>query len=91
MATETDVTEAPLLDRIAAKRERLLKMDDRHRAARAREVRELAVLIAATRDDPDPGVNPTAASKVMGTAKGWAHRLVKQLEAGELDVEGGQS
>lgn len=84
MATETDV--APLLDRIAASRRELLAMDDRHRRERARRVYDLAVLIAATRDDPDPSVNPTAASKVMGTAKGWAHRLVKQLEAGELDV-----
>lgn len=92
MATQTAPeaqADRPLLDQIVDQRELVLTLRRQHAEQIAREVRQLAVLIAATREHPDPQVNPTAASKVMGTAKGWAHRLVKQLEAGELDAPGG--
>lgn len=81
----TDTPAPPLLQRIVEQREKILRMRDEHaREAKAAQ-RELAELIAATRDDPDPAVNPSAASRAMGTARGWAHAQVAALEAGEFD------
>lgn len=82
----TDTPAPPLLERIVEQRELLLRMREKHARAEAVARRDLALLIQATKDDPDPHVNPTAASRAMGTAKGWAHAEVQRLEAGELDV-----
>lgn len=86
MTTDTPAPPHPKLQAIAAQQEHLQGLRARHAREQAVEQRKLAVLIQSTKDDPDPAVNPSAAARAMGTAKGWAHALVKRLEAGELDV-----
>lgn len=90
MTTDTAPPEAPpdgpsLLDLIGAAQQNLQDMRAEHARAELDAQRELAALIAATRDHPDPGVNPSAAARVMGVGKAWPYSMVKKWEAGEYD------
>lgn len=76
---------ASLIDDIVAQRKLILALRARHDREQAAETRRLAALVAATKDHPDPKVNPTSAAKAMGASRGWAHQLVQKFEAGELD------
>ena len=74
------MAKATLLDRIAKQRALVLDLADQ----KADATRKLAELVAATKDDPDPTVNPSSAARAMGVSKGWAHQLVAKLDAGKL-------
>lgn len=84
-AAETGTGGPSLLDLIAAAQQNLQDLRAVHSRAELDAQRELAALIAATRDHPDPAVNPSAAARVMGVGKAWPYSLVKKWEAGEFD------
>lgn len=74
--TRTKVPEGQaLLDAIVAKREELLALRKQVDEA----THDLAVLVAATKDDPDPSVNPTAAARAMGLHKQRAFQMIESL------------
>jgi hypothetical protein len=70
----------PELRAIVRQQEKVYKLRERVRD----ETRELAEMLAATRDHDDRGINPTAAARALGYTKGWAHELITKLEAGKL-------
>lgn len=80
-----DTGEPSLLDLIGAAQQNLQDMRAEHARAELDAQWELAALIAATREHPDPGVNPSAAARVMGVGKAWPYSMVKKWEAGEYD------
>lgn len=76
--TKTKIPEGQaLLDAIVAKREEVLALREQVDAAN----HDLAVLVAATKDDGDPNVNPTAAARAMGLHKQRAFQMIDSLEA----------
>lgn len=88
MSTDTDTPVMPgpeLLEAITAQRDRLTRLRADHEREELAETRTLALLLRQTKDHPDPDVNPTVASRAMGTAKPWAHQMIKALEAGKYD------
>lgn len=80
-ADTTEVDEPTVLVEIREQHEKIRHIRD---VILPGETRRLAEMIAATREDPDPRVHPTAASRAMGTAKDYAHQLVRKLDAGKL-------
>lgn len=79
MATKTKIPEGQdLLAAIVTKREEVLALREQVDAAN----HDLAVLVAATKDDADPNVNPTAAARAMGLHKQRAFQMIESLEAG---------
>ena len=84
MATKTKgkIPEGPaLIDAIVAERESIVEMRERHERELTEANHRLAVLVAATREDPDPDVNPTAAARAMGLHKQRAFQMIASLDA----------
>lgn len=80
----TKTTEVPsgesLMSAIVEQRSEILAMRERHEQELSEANHRLAVLVAATRDDPDPDVNPTAAARVMGLHKQRAFQMIASLD-----------
>ena len=78
--TATTSTPSALLK---AARDRLIAEQHKRDEAVAAETRKLAELVAKlTRGDDR--ISLQAAADAMGTSKGYAHGLVKKLDAGDL-------
>jgi len=71
-----------LLDAIQAKHAEVVEIRERHREEIEKANLDLAVLVAATREDESPDVTPTSAARVMGLHKQRAFQMIRALEEG---------
>lgn len=84
MSTNTTDATMPsgsaLLDEIEAQRKRVLGIRQRQEAEMAEEMDRFAALLAATRNDEDPEVHPTAAARRIGVNRNYVFQLVRDYE-----------
>lgn len=78
-------TDVDLIAEIVQHRRRMLDYRAEAEARMRSDTRRLAELLAATKDHPDPDVNPTSAARAIGVERSYTHNLIRQWEDGGLD------